>query len=538
MSIDPEIVRQVKEKTSIVDVIAQRVSLKKRGKVFIGLCPFHEEKTPSFSVNEEKRFYYCFGCHRTGDVIQFLMECERKSFRDSVESLHKGKIETSFSKSILPRFTRAASPEVNSPAPSQGKPCEAIRALYSRAKDFYQDCLLSAKGASVRSYLKDRGLKDSTIASFGVGYAPRGDCLRQFLLKEGGVTDDLLESSGLSRRNKNGAWHDFFQERIMIPITDDLQVVAFSGRALSNEVNAKYLNSPETAIFKKRNVLFGLDRARESISGLNQAIVVEGYFDVMSLHQGGVCNSVSPMGTSLSSEQAQALIAALNDGVVVINYDSDEAGRNGARKAANSILSLAPRTTAKILQINDVSDASEYLLTYSGEDYKRLLSESLEKGFSVHREAPKAQSLGTHSITLEPEPMLAQSETLLIQMCLDRPSVQGYVKRQMEKKEIEFTLLSTRLAWSTILEGMDSNEGGQDLPVPISSKVDFAISCMEMLITVKRWRYSLARWREVDPDTEPEKYKSYFIAAKAQKDRLSAFLSDECQAAIATSLGS
>jgi DNA primase len=318
-------VARVREAADLVEVVGDHVRLKKRGRSWEGLCPFHEEKTPSFSVDPDKGLYYCFGCHQGGDVFKFLMQTENLNFPEAVEHLAQR-----FGVHLPPR-----SPETL----RRREVGERLRSLLEEAQHFYAECLVAPEGSAARSELSRRGFAKDSWRDFGFGYAPdEWRRLHDHLTRR--HPEGALVESGLAVRPESGtAPYDRFRNRLTFPIrAGDGALIAFGGRELGDG-EPKYLNSPESAIFRKRTTLFCLDRARRAIADSARAVVVEGYFDCLSLHRVGIENAVGTLGTALTSDHARLLKRRLGpDGVALLCYDADAAGRRAASVGAAVLL--------------------------------------------------------------------------------------------------------------------------------------------------------------------------------------------------------
>ena len=297
----PDTIEQVKQRTDIVDVVSEHVVLRKQGKDFVGLCPFHDDKSPSFSVSPGKQFYYCFSCGAGGNAIKFLMELGKRSFSDVVMSLAQ--------RYDVPMQT--LKPEERQEFQRQVSLREQLYELVAIAAKFYEHALYQSAGSAALEYLEaKRGLNRATMQQFQLGYAPGGwETLTGYLVEQKKYPVELVERAGLIVPRKTGdGYYDRFRDRLMIPI-HDLQgrVVGFGGRTLTDE-QPKYLNSPDTELFDKGKLLFALDKARAAIAKQDQAVIVEGYFDVIALHHAGITNVVAAMGTALSSAQVRQLL--------------------------------------------------------------------------------------------------------------------------------------------------------------------------------------------------------------------------------------
>ena len=342
----------------IEDVVGQYVSLKRSGANMFGLCPFHGEKTASFSVAPDKGIYYCFGCHKGGSVINFQMEIEGLSYPDAVRSLAKRVgMEVPEDEQYQSRYRQQ----------------ERLWALHKEAARFFHSQLYAPVGAEALNYALGRGMSRSILTTFGVGYAPDSWDSMVKAMRAKGYTDQELRDSGLvTVSKKNGNLFDRFRDRLMFPIIDVRgNVIGFGGRVIKKDSEAaKYLNSPETLIFNKRKNLFGMNLAKKSKQGY--FILVEGNIDVVALHQYGFDNAIASLGTSLTEEQA-ALITRYTDQIVLI-YDGDKAGQNATQRAI-PILEKAG-IQVKVLQLRDAKDPDEFLKNFGAERFKLLLEES------------------------------------------------------------------------------------------------------------------------------------------------------------------
>ena len=323
-----------------------------------GLCPFHGEKTASFSVAPDKGIYYCFGCHKGGGVVNFMMEVEGLSYQDAVRSLAKRVgLEVPDDEQYQSRYRQQ----------------ERLWALHKEAARFYHSQLYAPVGKAALEYAMGRGMPKSTLIHFGIGYAPdTWDSLVKHLRSKG-YTDEELKDSGLvTVSQKNGNLFDRFRDRLMFPIIDVRgNVIGFGGRIMKKDDNAaKYLNSPETMIFNKRKNLFGLNMAKKS--KLGYLILVEGYMDAIALHQYGFDCAVASLGTSLTEEHA-VLLSKYTEQVVLI-YDGDEAGQRAAQRAIPMLEKAGLQV--KVLRMKDAKDPDEYLKKFGADKFKVLLEQS------------------------------------------------------------------------------------------------------------------------------------------------------------------
>ena len=346
----------------IEDVVSQYVNLKRSGSNLFGLCPFHGEKTPSFSVSPDKGIYYCFGCHKGGSVINFEMEIEGLSYPDAVRALAKrAGLEVPEDEQYQSRYRQQ----------------ERLWALHKEAARFFHSRLYAPIGANALQYAAGRGMPKSILTKFGIGYAPDSWTDLADYLRSKNYTDQELRDSGLvTVSQKNGNLFDRFRDRLMFPIIDVRgNVIGFGGRIMnsSDKSAAKYLNSPETLIFNKRKNLFALNLAKKS--KLGYLILVEGYMDAIALHQYGFDCAVASLGTALTEDGAN-LLSRYTEQVVLI-YDGDEAGQNATQRAI-PILEKAG-LQVKVLKMRDAKDPDEYLKKFGADRFRILLEESANR---------------------------------------------------------------------------------------------------------------------------------------------------------------
>jgi DNA primase len=316
--IPDETLQAIRDRVSLVEVVSAYVSLKRAGRNHLGLCPFHSEKTPSFTVSEERGLYHCFGCGESGTVFTFLMKVERLEFLDAVTQLAKR------AGVALPERDR------DDPAAQQR---ERLFTANATAERFFRAALTANAGAAARRYLAQRGLSDATIERFGLGFAPAGGSLATRLERHQVNREDALQA-GLLGRSQDGRIYDRFRGRVMFPIRDRRgRTIAFGGRSMGDE-QPKYLNSPETPLFKKGEGLYGLAEAREAIRQHGRAVLVEGYMDALVLAQEGIAYVVATLGTALTAAQLRVLAPLGGDELAVFFFfDGDRAGRQAAVRA-------------------------------------------------------------------------------------------------------------------------------------------------------------------------------------------------------------
>ena len=359
MAFPPAFLDELTARNPIEDVVGQYVTLKRSGSNLFGLCPFHGEKTASFSVAPDKGIYYCFGCHKGGGVINFQMEIEGLSYPDAVRALAKRVgMEVPEDEQYQSRYRQQ----------------ERLWALHKEAARFFHSQLFAPVGEAALRYAYGRGMPKGILIRFGIGYAPDSWTDLTDHLRKKGYTDQELRDSGLvTISRKNGNLFDRFRDRLMFPIIDVRgNVIGFGGRIMNDRDKdaAKYLNSPETLIFNKRKNLFALNLAKKS--KLGYLILVEGYMDAIALHQYGFDCAVASLGTALTEDGAN-LLCRYTDQVVLI-YDGDTAGQNATRRAI-PILEKAG-LQVKVLQMRDAKDPDEFLKKFGADRFKLLLEES------------------------------------------------------------------------------------------------------------------------------------------------------------------
>lgn len=350
-----EYITELVQRSDIVDVVQSYVQLRHRGRTHTGLCPFHNEKTPSFVVYPETQSFYCFGCGAGGDVITFIKKINNVDYVEAVK--------------FLAARAGMALPEEDDQA---GRLRSRIISINKDAARFYFACLNSDAGRAGRAYWRGRGLTDATIKRFGLGYAPDSFRETRDHLKHLGYTEEELLAAGLIKRSEKGGTFDFFRHRVMIPIFDLRgNVIAFSGRKLDpDQPGGKYVNSPETLVYKKSRTLFALNFAKKSQA--RRYILCEGNLDAISLHQAGFTTAVAGCGTALTNEQVKLLSEYADE--VVLCFDSDEAGRKATRRAID-LLSASPLKVS-VLNIPDAKDPDEFIKKFGPERFEMLLNGS------------------------------------------------------------------------------------------------------------------------------------------------------------------
>lgn len=356
MAFSPAFLDELNARNPIEDVVGQYVALTKRGNNLFGLCPFHSEKTPSFSVAPDKGIYYCFGCHKGGGAVNFIMEIENLSYPDAIRFLAK-----------------RAGMEVpeDDEYQSQFRKKERLWALCRDAARFFHAQLKTPQAAEARKYIAKRGLSDGAITRFGIGFAPDSwTALTDAMTAKGYTKSELLEAGLVRKSEKNGSIYDWFRNKLIFPIIDVRgNVIGFGGRVLDNS-KPKYINSPESALFSKRRNLFAMNFVKKSKQGY--IILTEGYMDTVTLHQYGFDCAVASLGTSLTQEHADLLSKYTKE--IVLIYDGDAAGQNAIRRAIPILEKTGLRI--KILRMQGAKDPDEYLHEYGADRFKLLLQGS------------------------------------------------------------------------------------------------------------------------------------------------------------------
>ena len=363
----PRTIEAVKERADIVDVVGEHVVLKKKGREFVGLCPFHDDKSPSMTVSPAKQFYYCFSCGAGGNSLKFLMELKRQSFSDVVMELAR--------RYSLPVETLDANQQER--LRQQLSRRDQLRRVLSLASGWFRSRLQAPEGAEALDYLrKQRGLSAGTIESFELGYAPEAwDGLLRHLQQVEGIDPSLMEAAGLVVPRKGGnGFYDRFRHRLMVPIHDRQgRIIGFGGRSLDGS-EPKYLNSPETEVFDKGKNLYGFDKAADAIRRADCALVVEGYFDVIALHAAGVRHAVAALGTAMSAQQITQLCRCSESRRIILNFDADGAGVRAAQRTIGEVelQALQGQLELRVLHLPAGKDPDEFLKQHSQADYLAL----------------------------------------------------------------------------------------------------------------------------------------------------------------------
>ncbi len=380
-AIPPNIIDEVRYATDVVSVVSEYVTLKKSGRNFFGLCPFHSEKTPSFSVNPDKQIFHCFGCGAGGNVFAFVQKVEGVGFPEAVRVLAK----------------RAG---INIPEPDQedhaaAQEKEALYFVNQLAAEFFQHVLSSEAGKVGREYLHGRGFNDEALHAFGAGFAPdKWDGLVEYARQKAANPEILVQAGLLNAREKDGqktGYYDRFRNRVMFPILNlSGRVIAFGGRRIVDDDSAKYINSPETLIYQKGHGLYAFTLAREALRSHDRLIVVEGYLDVMRMHVCGFTNTVATSGTALTEAQARLILRYTKN--VVLLFDSDAAGASATLRGADILVENGLHVFVATLSPGE--DPDSFLLKKPAAEMREILARapSLLDFKILHTEAPRAET--------------------------------------------------------------------------------------------------------------------------------------------------
>jgi DNA primase len=363
--ISPDSVERVKQAADIVEVVSAHTDLRRQGARYVGLCPFHEERTPSFSVEPQEKLYHCFGCGVGGDVIKFIEEKEGLGFAEAVEVL-------------ADRYGVELEREQEDPrAEARRQHRRRLEQLLERAAAFYANFLWeSSEAEKAREYLAGRGLGEEVLRAFGVGYAPSAWDKILVRGQQAGFSVEELRGVGLVQRGRSGGEYDRFRERIMFPIRDRRgRVLGFGGRAMRSDQGAKYVNTAETDFFHKSQMLYGVDRAKGAIAKAGRAIVVEGYTDVLALHQAGIEEAVGVMGTAITDDQVAALSGMVEE--VVLALDADSAGQEAMLRAQR--VAAGRRMRLRVAAMPAGEDPAEMMTADGGPERFRALLEQAEE---------------------------------------------------------------------------------------------------------------------------------------------------------------
>ena len=510
--IPEETLNQIQSQVNIVDIVSQYVSLKKRGKNYFGHCPFHDERTPSFSVTEEKQLYHCFSCGRGGSVFSFISEIEGLSFVESVAKvaeLAQIPFENKYSVSKL----------------SVQDTHQPLITAHEKAAEFYQHVLLQTRGGEkALEYLQHRGYTLETIQTFKMGLALKDRTYVTNLIKQIPLTPQQMEESGLFIA-RNDDFIDRFYHRIMIPLRNEQgKVIAFSGRILPNdeemvdEQEAKYLNSSETPIFNKRQFLFNYDLAKSAIRKSGQVVLYEGYMDVIASWQAGVKNGVASMGTSLTKEQIQILSRVANE--IIIAYDSDRAGLDATNRAIE-LLQENSALTISILSLDAGKDPDEFIQQRGEEAYLEQLAHHTESVFQFKKRYFSKQ----YRLEIEREKV-----QFLEQMTIELAKISKPIEREFAIKSladefgISVELLSSQVNFvQRKFKQQSSHSTGErtESPMKISQDSPMEVSQKQLLY---RLLHSPEAWSYLARETEEFEfpyvdYQQFYILLRSYREQ-------------------
>lgn len=440
MAFSPSFLDEIRSRVSLVSVIGRRVRLTKKGREHSGLCPFHNEKTPSFTVNEDKGFYHCFGCGAHGDVITFEMQTHHLSFPEAVE-----------------RLAGEAGLEVPVQAPEEREQAKRAASLYDvmeKACGFFEHELRGPAGHAGLDYLRRRGLDDETIARFRLGYSPDSRMALKQAMKQAGLPEALAVEAGLliapeAAERGERETYDRFRGRVMFPITDRRgRIIAFGGRTLGDG-QPKYLNSPDTPLFHKGTILYGLAQAREPAAEAGTVIVCEGYMDVIALNRAGFRHAVAPLGTALTEQQIELLWRMAAEPIICL--DGDAAGQRAALKAAERALPiLKPGHSLRFATVPAPEDPDSLIRTAGPQAMQRVLESALPLSEVLWRHESVSRPLDT------PERRAALEHDLMekIGLIADR-SVQEQYRSDFRSR-----------LWETFRAARGANRPAQQRPFP------------------------------------------------------------------------
>ena len=358
MRYSDEILNEVRENSDIVEVISQYVHLKRSGRNYFGLCPFHNEKSPSFSVSPDKQIFHCFGCGVGGNVFTFISKIEGIGFKEAIENL------ADRAGIVLPKST-------NNEDSRKEELKSKVYKVNNFTADYYHKRLYKPESKAGQEYVKQRKLTNETLESYNLGFSGNYDELYKVLRKEGFNDEEILES-GLVKKNEHGQYVDFYRDRFMIPILDVRnRVIAFGGRVLGDAKRFKYLNSPENIVYSKGKHLFGLNVAKRYDH--KKLLIVEGYMDAISLHQRGITNVVAALGTALTINQGWLL--RRNAEQVILGFDADGAGQNAIMRAMEVMQNMG--CDMRVLQMTGAKDPDEFIIKYGSARFQKLMNEAI-----------------------------------------------------------------------------------------------------------------------------------------------------------------
>ncbi len=450
-------ISEIRNTANIVDIVSEAVILKKSGKNFLGLCPFHQEKTPSFTVSPDKQIFHCFGCHEGGNVFSFLMKHQGISFPEAVRMLAR-------------RYGISLPQEQRTPEQkkAESERQRLLKANAMAADYFHQKLIDDPQSAPARSYVAKRGLTKDIVDHFKLGVAPAGwDNLLSYLSNKG-FPPRVLEQAGLVVKKQSGGYYDRFRNRLMFPITDVAgRIIAFGGRVFDDSL-PKYLNSPETPLYNKRRTLYGLESAKQKCRETETVYITEGYMDFLAVYRHGIQNVVATLGTSMTVEHVHLLKGYVTRAVMV--FDSDEAGIKAARRGIE-LFSGEKGIKPFILSLPEGYDPDSYLMQYGAGKFQHLAANAREAMLFLIDEAVKKHGLsvdGKLRVISEMETVVAAVDDELARLL--------YVKELAERLKIEERAVLDRVnkAVAEIKSGATARHGNAgDIPLPGKQPADF-----------------------------------------------------------------
>ncbi|RIM33339.1 DNA primase, partial [Staphylococcus capitis] len=387
MRIDQSVINEIKDKTDILDLVSEYVKLEKRGRNYIGLCPFHDEKTPSFTVSEDKQICHCFGCKKGGNVFQFTQEIKDIPFVEAVKELgERVDIKVDVGQTQYNQQSQMASDDLK------------MIEMHELIQDYYHYALMkTVEGEEALNYLRQRGFTDELIKQRQIGYAPDSSHFcHDFLEKKGYDIELAYEAGLLSRNEENFSYYDRFRNRIMFPLKNAQgRIVGYSGRTYTNQ-EPKYLNSPETPIFQKRRLLYNLDKARKSIRQNDEIVLLEGFMDVIKSDYAGLKQVVASMGTQLSQEHMTFLKKLTNN--ITLMFDGDYAGREATLKTGQALLQQG--LNVYVIQLPSGMDPDEYIGKYGNEAFLNFVAKD-KKAFVLFKVESHQDEINNNDLAYE-----------------------------------------------------------------------------------------------------------------------------------------
>ncbi len=414
MAFPQQFLEELRNRIPLSKLIGKQVKLTRRGREYMGLCPFHHEKTPSFTINDDKGFYHCFGCGAHGDIVRYMTEHEKMPFMEAVE--------------YLTRMAGLEMPKMENESPEKRQVYKTEIDVMEEACQYFQHQLFSGKGEKARTYFKNRGITAEVAKQFRLGYAPSGSGLLAYFKEKGLPINVGIRLGLIVDRSDNRSRHDYFYDRIMFPILNRRrQVIAFGGRLLEKG-EPKYLNSPETNLFHKGEQLYALANAIDTIRKKNQAIVVEGYMDVIALHSAGFTNAVAPLGTAFTENQIKLLWQACDEPLIC--FDGDMAGRKASLRAMNrAIPILTPGKSLQFVFLPEPFDPDDMIRKKSPEAFQDALNGSKTLSYTLWNSLIDGRSLDTP----ERRAKLEKDANELIDK-IQNQQVRNYYQKDLKKR--------------------------------------------------------------------------------------------------------